>query len=97
MRYVLKNKKVKYWTVEQILAYKSGASVEEVDKMADQVKESNKRKEENKMIKVKFDLNYVGCYEIVEFDDDTTEEEIGEAYNEWLQEQGSGWDYYKDE
>ena len=34
MRYVLKNKKVKYWTVEQILAYKSGASVEEVVKMA---------------------------------------------------------------
>ncbi len=45
MRYVLKDKKVKYWTVEQILAYKSGASIEEVDKMADQVKESNKRKE----------------------------------------------------
>lgn len=35
MRYVLKNKKIKYWTVEQILAYKSGASVEKVDKMAD--------------------------------------------------------------
>ena len=35
MRYVLKDKKVKYWTVEQILAYKSGASIEEVDKMAD--------------------------------------------------------------
>ena len=35
MRYVLKNKTVKYWTVEQILAYKGGASVEEVDKMAD--------------------------------------------------------------
>ena len=33
MRYVLKDKKVKYWTVEQILAYKSGASVEEVDEM----------------------------------------------------------------
>ena len=33
MRYVLKDKKVKYWTVEQILAYKSGASIEEVDKM----------------------------------------------------------------
>ena len=49
------------------------------------------------MIKVRFDLNYVGCYEIVEFDDDTTEEEIGEAYNEWLQEQGSGWNYYEDE
>ena len=34
MRYVLKDKKVKYWTVEQILAYKNGASVEEVEKMA---------------------------------------------------------------
>ena len=97
MRYVLKDKKVKYWTVEQILAYKSGASIEEVDKMADQVKESNKRKEESKMIKVRFELNYVGCDEIVEFDDDTTEEEISEAYDEWLQEQGTGWDYYEDE
>ena len=97
MKYVLKDKKVKYWTVEQILAYKSGASIEEVDKMADQVKESNKRKEENKMIKVRFELNYVGCDEIVEFDDDTTEEEISEAYDEWLQEQGTGWDYYEDE
>ena len=48
MRYVLKDKKVKYWTVEQILAYKSGASIEEVDKMADQVGESNKRKEKIK-------------------------------------------------
>ena len=97
MRYVLKDKKVKYWTVEQILAYKSGASIEEVDKMADQVKESNKRKEESKMIKVRFELNYVGCDEIVEFDDDTTEEEISEAYDEWLLEQGTGWDYYEDE
>ena len=97
MRYVLKDKKVKYWTVEQILAYKSGASIEEVDKMADQVKESNKRKEESKMIKVRFELNYAGCDEIVEFDDDTTEEEISEAYNEWLLEQGTGWDYYEDE
>ena len=97
MRYVLKDKKVKYWTVEQILAHKSGTSVEEVDKMADQVKESNKRKEESKMIKVRFELNYVGCDEIVEFDDDTTEEEISEAYDEWLQEQGTGWDYYEDE
>ena len=34
MRYVLKDKKVIYWTVEQILAYKNGASVEEVEKMA---------------------------------------------------------------
>ena len=49
------------------------------------------------MIKVKFELNYVRCVEIVEFDDDTTEEEISEAYDEWLQEQGSGWDYYEDE
>ena len=49
------------------------------------------------MIKVRFELNYVGCDEIVEFDDDTTEEEISEAYNEWLQEQGAGWDYYEDE
>ena len=32
------------------------------------------------MIKVVFGLNYVGCDEIVEFDDDVTEEEIGEAY-----------------
>lgn len=96
MRYVLKNKKVKYWTVEQILAYKSGASIEEVDKMADQVKENNKRKEENKMIKVIFELNYAGCDEIVEFDDDTTEEEISEAYYEWLLEQGTGWDYYEE-
>lgn len=48
------------------------------------------------MIKVRFELNYVGCDEIVEFDDDTTEEEISEAYDEWLQEQGSGWDYYED-
>ena len=35
MKYVLKDKKVKYWTVEQILGYKSGASIEEVDKMGD--------------------------------------------------------------
>lgn len=96
MRYVLKNKKVKYWTVEQILAYKSGASIEEVDKMADQVKENNKRKEENKMIKVIVELNYAGCDEIVEFDDDTTEEEISETYYEWLLEQGTGWDYYEE-
>ena len=56
-----------------------------------------KGKEQKKMIKVKFELNYVGCDEIVEFDDDTTVEEISEAYDEWLQEQGSGWDYYEDE
>ena len=48
-------------------------------------------------MKVRFELNYVGCDEIVEFDDDTTVEEISEAYDEWLQEQGSGWDYYEDE
>lgn len=49
MRYVLKDKKVKYWTVEQIIAYKNGASVEEVDKMAEQVKNSSSsRKEEIK-------------------------------------------------
>lgn len=39
MRYVLKDKKVKYWTVEQILAYKSGTSVEEVDNYEDKRKE----------------------------------------------------------
>ena len=49
------------------------------------------------MIKVRFELNYAGCDEIVEFDDDTTVEEISEAYNEWLLEQGAGWDYYEDE
>ena len=48
-------------------------------------------------MKVVFRLEYVGYNEIVEFDDDTTEEEISEAYDEWLQEQGSGWDYYEDE
>ena len=41
-------------------------------------------------MKVRFELNYVGCDEIVEFDDDKTEEEISEAYDEWLQEQGTG-------
>ena len=49
------------------------------------------------MIKVRFELNYVGCDEIVEFDDGTTEEEISEAYDEWLQEQASGWYYYEDQ
>ena len=44
MRYVLKNKKVKYWTVEQILAYKNGASVEEVDKMAEQIQLNKQEK-----------------------------------------------------
>lgn len=52
---------------------------------------------ENKIMKVVFELNYVGCNEIVEFDDDATEEEISEAYDEWLQEQGTGWDYYEEE
>lgn len=47
-------------------------------------------------MKVVFGLNYVGCDEIVEFDDDVTEEEISEAYDEWLQEQGAGWEYYED-
>ena len=47
-------------------------------------------------MKVVFGLNYVGCDEIVEFDDNVTEEEISEAYDEWLQEQGAGWDYYED-
>lgn len=47
-------------------------------------------------MKVVFGLNYVGCDEIVEFDDDATEEEISEAYDEWLQEQGAGWEYYED-
>ena len=46
---------------------------------------------------VVFGLNYVGCDEIVEFDDDVTEEEISEAYDEWLQERGAGWYYYEDE
>ena len=49
------------------------------------------------MIKVVFGLAYAGCDEIVEFDDDVTEEEISETYEEWLQEQGSGWYYYEDE
>ena len=47
-------------------------------------------------MKVVFGLNYVGCDEIVEFDDNVTEEEISEAYDEWLQEQASGWYYYED-
>ena len=56
----------------------------------------SKGKEKGKM-KVRFELNYVGCDEIVEFDDDTTEEEISEAYEQWVLEQGTGWDYYEDE
>ena len=48
------------------------------------------------MIKVVFGLNYAGCDEIVEFEDDVTEEEIIETYEQWLQEQGTGWYYYED-
>ena len=48
------------------------------------------------MNKVVFGLNYAGCDEIVEFEDDVTEEEIGETYEQWLQEQGTGWYYYED-
>ena len=51
---------------------------------------------ENRTMKVRFDLNYVGCNEIVEFDDDVTEEEISETYNQWMQEQGAGWSYYEE-
>lgn len=50
------------------------------------------------MIKVVFGLNYFDYAEIVEFDDDVTEEEISEAYNKWLQEQVAlGWYYYEEE
>ena len=48
-------------------------------------------------MKVVFGLNDAGCGEIVEFDDGTTEEEISEAYEEWVLEQASGWYYYEDE
>ena len=48
-------------------------------------------------MKVVFGLAYAGCEDIVEFDDDVTEEEISEAYTEWLQEQGTGWYYYEEE
>lgn len=47
-------------------------------------------------MKVVFGLNYFDYAELVEFDDDVTEEEISEAYDEWLQEQGAGWEYYED-
>lgn len=47
-------------------------------------------------MKVVFGLAYAGCDEIVEFDDDVTEEEISEAYEEWMLEQASGWYYYED-
>ena len=43
-----------------------------------------------------FALNFMGCDEIVEFDDDTTEDEINATYHEWLQEQGCGWSYYEE-
>ena len=46
------------------------------------------------MIKVRFDLNYVGCYEIVEFDDDTTEEELEELAVDFFWENFHGsYDY----
>ena len=45
---------------------------------------------------VLFELNFAGYDEIVEFDDDITEDEINEAYNGWLQEQGCGWSYYEE-
>ena len=48
-------------------------------------------------MKVVFGLSYASCGEIVEFDDDVTEEEISEAYEEWVLEQASGWYYYEDE
>lgn len=48
-------------------------------------------------MKVKFELNYIGCDEVVELEDDMTEEEISQAYDEWLQDQGAGWSYYEDE
>lgn len=49
-------------------------------------------------MKVVFGLNDVNYYnEIVEFDDDVTEEEIGETYSQWLQELGKGWWYYYEE
>lgn len=48
------------------------------------------------MIKVVFKINLIGYNEIVEFDDDITEEEISETYNQWLQELGSGWYYYEE-
>ena len=57
-------------------------------------KYSKGKKGEKKMIKVVF---RVSCDEIVEFDDDTTEKEISEAYEQWLPAQGIGWDYYEDE
>ena len=48
------------------------------------------------MIKVVFGLDNVNYNEIVEFDDDVTEEEIGETYSQWLQELGTRWYYYEE-
>ena len=48
-------------------------------------------------MKVVFGLNYFDYAEIVEFDDDVTEEEISEVYDEWVQEQRAGWYYYEEE
>ena len=48
-------------------------------------------------MKVLFSLNIVGCDEEMEFPDDITEVEINEAYDEWLQEQGGGWEYIDEE
>jgi hypothetical protein len=50
---------------------------------------------EIKMKKIKFVLNtgFYGCAheEIVEFDDDITEEELWDYYNEWKEEQVEGY------
>lgn len=46
---------------------------------------------------VKFDLNFVGCDEVVELPDDYTEEDINMEYELWLQDQAAGWEYYDDE
>lgn len=48
-------------------------------------------------MKVLFSLNFVGCDEVVELPDDLTEEEISQAYDDWLQDQGGGWEYYDEE
>lgn len=48
-------------------------------------------------MKVLFNLNFVGCEEVVELPDDFTEDEIEEVYGEWLQDQAAGWEYYDDE
>lgn len=46
---------------------------------------------------VEFSLNFVGCDEIVELPDDYTEDEIEEAYGDWLQNQAAGWVICDDE